>query len=92
MKERDGTGRGRRTNTLTATYRRKKIFLTCHYCRKPGHMKRNCLKMAADLEQKKDKRGRKEASHKAHKTELDDVRGDSNTLLVCHAWAAQASS
>ena len=36
------------TNRAMAAYRHKRNIVICHYCEKPGHIKHNCRKLAAD--------------------------------------------
>lgn len=89
MKEK-GTGHvdnGRKA--FTASQRRgpsSKKQLTCHFCKKPGHFKRDCRKYAAQLQtnEKRDK-----TKHSASKAATKySSSSDDEAMLVSHALMA----
>ncbi len=46
MKEKGNEGNGGKAFTAGLTRENPKKLLTCHFCKKPGHFKRNCRKLA----------------------------------------------
>ena len=79
---------------MTAQGQKRKF--TCHYCGKPGHIKRNCRKLAADNE-KRGKPGTKEkGDHKANKVatrkeEEGNSTSSDDSLIAFHALSANSS-
>ena len=66
--------RGRHTKAMAAhNFGQRKKFI-CNYCGKPGHLKRNCRKLASEsatANERRDKSGfkaKREVTHKANKT------------------------
>lgn len=102
MKDRE-ENEGGRTKAMTAhnNFGQKRKF-TCHYCGKPGHLKRNCRKLAFELAtaEKKDKSGfnaKREVKHKANKAiatsghkNISNSSSDDDALVVCHALSARS--
>ena len=94
MKEREDTVPGK-PKAMTAQGRKKKF--NCHYCGKPGHLRRNCRKLAADNE-KKEKPGTKEKDkHKVNKAssrkhEENSESSDCDALVAFHALSANSRS
>ena len=93
---------GEQSKAMTAhnSFGQKKKF-TCHYCGRPGHLKRNCRKLAFELAnfnaEKKEKPGFKakgKMKHKAnsatsgHKNDSNSSSDDDDALVVCHALSA----
>ena len=92
---------GRHTKAMAAhNFGQRKKF-TCHYCGKPGHLKRNCRKLASEsatASERRDKSGfkaKRGVTHKANKTsaghkDIGNSSSDDEALVVCHALSARS--
>ena len=76
---------------LTAERRSKRRLITCHFCRKPGHIKRECWKLAqlqaAKGAGKKAERF-KHAANSATRKRADETTSSGDALVIGHALAA----
>ena len=90
MKEKGNEGNG--SKAFTAGHRREnpKKLLTCHFCKKPGHFKRNCRKLAQL--QKNEKAVKPIAKHSASKAttneQVSSSTSDDEALVIGHALSA----
>ena len=86
MKEK-GTGEdGQKALSVGHKRGNGKKQLTCYFCKKPGHFKRDCRKLAAQLQrnEKADK-----PKHSASKADAkEQVSSDDEALVVSHALSA----
>ena len=78
LKEKESENDGRKALTASGTTPRQ---LTCHFCKKPGHFKRNCRKFAAQLQANKD------SANKAAARESSSS-SDDEAMVVSHALSA----
>ena len=88
-------------NKAMAAYRHKRNTVICHYCEKPGHIKRNCRKLVADerktnsgSKHKSDTKPKAQANKATAQKPEDDSSSssDCNALVVSHALSASATS
>jgi len=84
-----------------ATYCYKKNVIKCHYCGKPGHIKRNCCILTADerianfsSKHKNDTKPKVQANKATSQKSEDDnsSSSDCNALVVSNALSANATS
>ena len=89
------------TNKAMAAYCHKRNTVICHYCEKPGHIKRNCRKLVADerkansgSKHKSDTKPKAQANKATAQKPEDDSSSssDCNALVVSHALSASATS
>ena len=63
--------------------------LTCHYCKKPGHFKRNCRKLAAASQrQGSDETKSKHSTNNVAAKEQESSSTDDEAMVVGHALSA----
>ena len=81
MKEKGDDGR----KALTAKGNPKRR-LTCHFCKKPGHFKRNCRKFAAQLQVNDNPKH--SANKAAAKEQESSSTSNDEAMVVSHALSA----
>ena len=97
QKQQDRAGAGiSDEKAMTTEQRSKRKGPRCHYCRKFGHIKRDCYELAQDEKMSKSCQKKKRMRHKAYKVEekrRDSSGSGSETvgLVVKHALSASAS-
>lgn len=86
---------------MAANYHHKRSVVKCHYCGKPGHIKRNCRILAADERKtnsgskyKSDTKPKAQANKATARKPEDDSssNSDCSALVVSHALSANATS
>ena len=89
------------TNKTMTTCHYKRNVVKCHYCGKPGHIKRNCRILAADERRassgsrhKSDTKLKAQANKATAQKPEDDSSSssDCNALVVSHALSASSTS
>ena len=82
MKEKETEDNGRKA--LTASHKRgiPRKQLTCHFCKKPGHFKRNCMKLA---QLKMNEKLKHSASKAATKEQVSSSASDDEALVTIHS-------
>ena len=93
--ERKAKDRGpTKLKAMTAQGQKRKF--TCHYCKKPGHFRRDCRKLAADSTKKGKPDTKEKEKYKANQAARDDGKDDSSSsddvLVAFHALSASSSS
>ena len=79
--------------TLNGKARTRNKKFKCHYCGKPGHIKCECRKLAAD-NKKKESKERKESKHRANHAQQNDSTSssDEDAIFITHALGARSAS
>ena len=62
--------------------------LVCHYCKKPGHFKRNCRKLAASQRQGSEETKSKHSTNSVAAKEQESSSTDDEAMVVGHALSA----
>ncbi len=66
--------------------------LTCHFCKKPGHFKRKCRKLAQLEASKKAGKPKHTANNAAEKEQVPNPTSDDEAMVVSHALSATSGS
>ena len=62
----------------------------CHYCKKPGHFKRNCGKLAASQHQGSEETKSKHSTNSVAAKEQESSSTDDEAMVVGHAFSAMS--
>ena len=93
LKDRDGSS-SETTKAMPVCSSRSKKSFKCHYCWKPGHIKRNCRARIAD--ERKAKLSRNDQKQKANNAALKENDSSSisedDALVVIHTMTSTAST
>lgn len=92
LNDRDGSS-GETTKAMPVCSSRFKKSFKCHYCWKPGHIKRNCRTRIADERKAKlSLSDQKQANNAALKENDSSSISEDDALVVSHALTATAST